>query len=84
MFIRCRWVVSDFMYGAAVVKRYKCDCLRDMLEQFFKDDSSNILASAALLEAKDDDILLSIGTMPRSMEKRWKEEKELRSRETRS
>ncbi|KAF8554619.1 hypothetical protein OG21DRAFT_1412292 [Imleria badia] len=99
-------ILLDFMYGAAVVKRWKCDRLRDMLEQRFKDDFSKILnekpkrsapeddepgvepdASAGLLEAMDDVIILSMllkDTTPRSMATEWKrrsKEEELRSQE---
>ena len=37
-------ILLDFMYGAAVVKRWMCDPLFDMLKKRFKDDFSKALA----------------------------------------
>ncbi|KAF8136158.1 hypothetical protein EV363DRAFT_1542522 [Boletus edulis] len=107
-------ILLDFMYGAAVVKHWKCDCLRDMLEKRLKrsDPESKVGpdgpkdsdreplrgkqkgrktfssdASAGLLKAMDDVLLLSMllkGTTPQSIaaqrERRHKEE-ELRCQE---
>lgn len=37
-------ILLDPMYGAAVVKRWKCDYLRGLLEKRFKDDLSKVLS----------------------------------------
>ncbi|KAN0082940.1 hypothetical protein V8E55_008735 [Tylopilus felleus] len=37
-------ILLDFMYGAAIVKRWICHPLSDMLEKRFKDDFSKVLA----------------------------------------
>ena len=42
-------ILLDFMYGVAVLKRWKCDDLDDILEKRFQDDFGKVLA------AKDDE-----------------------------
>ncbi|KAF8552263.1 hypothetical protein OG21DRAFT_1486344 [Imleria badia] len=48
-------ILLDFVYGAAVVKRWKCDGLRDMLEQRFKDDFKKILDETPKRSTPEDD-----------------------------
>ncbi|KAF8433703.1 hypothetical protein L210DRAFT_3411547 [Boletus edulis BED1] len=50
-------ILLDFMYGAAVVKHWKCDSLRDMLERRFKDTFKTILAKIPERSAPKDDEL---------------------------
>ncbi|KAF8122435.1 hypothetical protein EV363DRAFT_1554526 [Boletus edulis] len=50
-------ILLDFMYGAAVVKHWKCDRLRDMLESRFKDTFKRILAKIPERSAPKDDEL---------------------------
>ena len=48
-------ILLDFMYGAAVVKHWKCDRLDDMLEKRFKDDFKKILDEKLKRSTPEDD-----------------------------
>ena len=48
-------ILLDFMYGAAIVKHWKCDRLGDMLEKRVKDDFSKVLTENPKCSAPEDD-----------------------------
>ncbi|KAF8127061.1 hypothetical protein EV363DRAFT_1401491 [Boletus edulis] len=48
-------ILLDFMYGAAVIGRWKCDGLRDILEQQFQDHFRKVLAEEPKRSAPEDD-----------------------------
>ena len=48
-------ILLDFMYGAAVVKHWKCDRLREMLEQRFGGDFGKAQVENPKCSVPDDD-----------------------------
>ena len=48
-------ILLDFMYGAAVIKHWKCNHLDDMLEKWFKDDFSKVLTENRRCSTPEDD-----------------------------
>ena len=48
-------ILLDFMYGAAIVKRWMCDDLGEMLQKRFEDTFNSVLAENPTLSTSDDD-----------------------------